>query len=250
MDILTSPELLIALLTLTVLEIVLGVDNVIFISILSAKLPAALQRRARRVGLLGAMLMRIALLFSLSWMARLTTPLFHVWEKGFSGRDLILLGGGLFLLAKATYEIHDKLEGEEGHGSGKVAATFASVITQVMILDIVFSLDSVITAIGMANHLGVMVTAVILAVLVMLLAAEPISAFVEEHPTVKILALSFLLLIGFSLVADGLGQHISKGYIYFAMGFSVFVEMVNIRIRGRKKPVPVELRQRYSEKES
>jgi predicted tellurium resistance membrane protein TerC len=250
MDILTSPELLVALLTLTVLEIVLGVDNVIFISILSGKLPKEQQQRARRVGLMAAMLMRIALLFSLSWMARLTTPLFHVWEKGFSGRDLILLGGGLFLLAKATYEIHDKLEGEEGHGSGKVAATFASVITQVMILDIVFSLDSVITAIGMANHLGVMVTAVILAVLVMLLAAEPISAFVEEHPTVKILALSFLLLIGFSLVADGLGQHISKGYIYFAMGFSVFVEMVNIRIRGRKKPVPVELRQRYSEKES
>ncbi|MGE3344796.1 MAG: TerC family protein [Vicinamibacterales bacterium] len=250
MEMFTSPELLIALLTLTVLEIVLGVDNVIFISILSGKLPKEQQQRARRVGLMAAMLMRIALLFSLSWMARLTTPLFHVWEKGFSGRDLILLGGGLFLLAKATYEIHDKLEGEEGHGSGKVAATFASVITQVMVLDIVFSLDSVITAIGMANHLGVMVTAVILAVLVMLLAAEPISAFVEEHPTVKILALSFLLLIGFSLVADGLGQHISKGYIYFAMGFSVFVEMVNIRIRGRKKPVPVELRQRYSEKES
>lgn len=249
MEMFTSPELLIALLTLTVLEIVLGVDNVIFISILSGKLPKADQQRARRVGLLAAMLMRIALLFSLSWMAQLTTPLFHVWEKGVSGRDLILLGGGLFLLAKATYEIHDKLEGEEGHGSGKVAATFASVITQVMVLDIVFSLDSVITAIGMANHLGVMVAAVVLAVLVMLLAAEPISAFVEEHPTVKILALSFLLLIGFSLVADGLGQHISKGYIYFAMGFSVFVEMVNIRIRGRKKAIPVELRQRYSEKQ-
>ncbi len=248
MEMFTSPELLIALLTLTVLEIVLGVDNVIFISILSGKLPKAQQQRARRVGLMAAMLMRIALLFSLSWMAQLTTPLFHVWEKGFSGRDLILLGGGLFLLAKATYEIHDKLEGEEGHGSGRVAATFASVITQVMLLDIVFSLDSVITAIGMANHLGVMITAVVLAVLVMLLAAEPISAFVEVHPTVKILALSFLLLIGFSLVADGLGQHISKGYIYFAMGFSVFVEMVNIRIRGRKKAEPVELRHRYTEK--
>ena len=188
-EMLTSPELLIALLTLTVLEIVLGVDNVIFISILSAKLPKEQQQRARRVGLMGAMLMRIALLFSLSWLAQLVEPLFTVWKYSFSGRDLILLGGGLFLLAKATYEIHDKLEGEEGHASGKVAATFASVITQVMILDIVFSLDSVITAIGMANHLGVMVTAVILAVLVMLLSADAISGFVEEHPTVKILAL-------------------------------------------------------------
>ncbi len=248
MEILTSPDLLIALLTLTILEIVLGVDNVIFISILSAKLPKELQQRARRVGLMGAMLMRIALLFSISWLARLTEPLFHLWDKGFSGRDLILLFGGLFLLAKATYEIHDKLEGAEGHASGKVAATFASVITQVMILDIVFSLDSVITAIGMADHLGVMVTAVILAVLVMMLAAEPISVFVERHPTVKILALSFLLLIGFSLVAEGFGQHVSKGYIYFAMGFSVFVEMINIRIRGRKVAVePVELRQKYTE---
>ncbi len=243
----TSPELLIALLTLTVLEIVLGVDNVIFISILSAKLPKAQQQRARRVGLMGAMLMRIALLFSISWMARLVDPLFSIGQFAFSGRDLILLGGGLFLLAKATYEIHDKLEGEEGHASGKVAATFASVITQVMILDIVFSLDSVITAIGMADHLGVMVTAVILAVLVMLLSADAISAFVEQHPTVKILALSFLILIGFSLVAEGLGQHIGKGYIYFAMGFSVAVEMINIRIRSRKKVEPVELRQKYTE---
>jgi predicted tellurium resistance membrane protein TerC len=246
MDMFTSPELLIALLTLTILEIVLGVDNVIFISILSAKLPKAQQQRARRVGLLGAMVMRIALLFSLSWMARLTSPLFNLFGHDISGRDLILLVGGLFLLAKATFEIHEKLEGEEGHASGKVAATFASVITQVMILDIVFSLDSVITAIGMANHLGVMVTAVILAVLVMMLAAEPISAFVEVHPTVKILALSFLILIGFSLVADGLGQHISKGYIYFAMGFSVFVEMINIRVRGRRSAAePVGLKSRY-----
>jgi predicted tellurium resistance membrane protein TerC len=246
MDMFTSPELLIALLTLTILEIVLGVDNVIFISILSAKLPKEQQQRARRVGLLGAMVMRIALLFSLSWMARLTSPLFNLFGNDVSGRDLILLVGGLFLLAKATFEIHEKLEGEEGHASGKVAATFASVITQVMILDVVFSLDSVITAIGMANHLGVMVTAVILAVLVMMLAAEPISAFVEVHPTVKILALSFLILIGFSLVADGLGQHISKGYIYFAMGFSVFVEMINIRVRGRRSAAePVELKSRY-----
>ena len=244
MEIFTSPELLIALLTLAVLEIVLGVDNVIFISILSAKLPKEQQKKARRVGLLAAMVMRIGLLFSLSWLAQLTTPLFTIMEKGFSGRDLILLFGGLFLLAKATYEIHDKLEGQEGHGSAKVAATFASVITQVMILDIVFSLDSVITAIGMANHLGVMVAAVVIAVLVMMLAAEPISAFVEVHPTVKILALSFLLLIGFSLVAEGFGQHVSKGYIYFAMGFSVFVELINIRVRG-KKTEPVELRHKY-----
>lgn len=247
MEMFTSPELLIALLTLTVLEIVLGVDNVIFISILSGKLPKDQQKRARRVGLMGAMVMRIALLFSLSWLAQLTAPLFGVMGKDFSGRDLILLFGGLFLLAKATYEIHDKLEGAEGHSSGKVAATFASVITQVMVLDIVFSLDSVITAIGMANHLGVMVTAVVLAVAVMLLAAEPISEFVEVHPTVKILALSFLLLIGFSLVAEGFGQHVSKGYIYFAMGFSVFVEMINIRIKGRRAAKPVELRHPYTE---
>jgi predicted tellurium resistance membrane protein TerC len=244
MEMLTSPELLIALLTLTVLEIVLGVDNVIFISILSAKLPKALQQRARRVGLLGAMVMRIGLLFSISWLVGLTAPWFEVWGKAFSGRDLILAGGGLFLIAKATYEIHDKLEGDEAHGSGKAAVTFGSVIFQVMLLDIVFSLDSVITAVGMANHLGVMVTAVVLAVLVMLLAAEPISRFVEAHPTVKILALSFLLLIGFSLVAEGFGQHIGKGYIYFAMGFSVFVETINIRIRKRAQP-PVELRHKY-----
>jgi predicted tellurium resistance membrane protein TerC len=245
MDIFTSPELLIALLTLTFLEIVLGVDNVIFISILSAKLPKALQQRARRVGLLGAMVMRIGLLFSISWLVGLTAPWFEVWGKAFSGRDLILAGGGLFLIAKATFEIHEKLEGEEGHASGKAAVTFTSVIVQVMILDIVFSLDSVITAVGMSNHLGVMVTAVILAVLVMMLAAEPISRFVEAHPTVKILALSFLLLIGFSLVAEGFGQHISKGYIYFAMGFSVFVEAINIRIRGRRKLDPVSLRHKY-----
>ena len=247
MDMFTSPELLIALVTLTILEIVLGVDNVIFISILSGKLPLSEQKRARRVGLLGAMLMRIALLFSLSWMAQLTAPWFTVLGQEFSGRDVILVGGGLFLLAKATYEIHDKLEGDDGHVSGKVAATLGSVIGQVMLLDIVFSLDSVITAIGMANHLGVMVVAVVLAVLVMLAAAESIAAFVEAHPTVKILALSFLMLIGLSLVADGFGQHISKGYIYFAMGFSVFVEAVNIRIRKSRNETPVELRQKYTD---
>jgi predicted tellurium resistance membrane protein TerC len=238
-------ELLIALVTLTFLEIVLGVDNVIFISILSAKLRKEEQKRARRVGLIAAMLMRLVLLLSITWIARLTTPLFGIMGQEFSGRDLILIGGGLFLLAKATYEIHDKLEGEDGHASGKVAASFASVIGQVMLLDIVFSLDSVITAVGMANDLRVMVTAVVASVLVMLVAAEPISAFVEKHPTIKILALSFLLLIGLSLVADGFGQHISKGYIYFAMGFSVFVEMINIRVR--KKSRPVHLHQPYTD---
>jgi predicted tellurium resistance membrane protein TerC len=238
-------ELIIALVTLTVLEVVLGVDNVIFISILSAKLPKDQQKRARRIGLLGAMLMRIALLFSITWIARLTDPLVNVFGQQLSGRDLILFVGGAFLIAKATYELHERLEGESGHSSDRVAASFAAVITQVMLLDIVFSLDSVITAIGMANNLFVMVTAVILAVLLMLVAAEPISSFVEEHPTIKVLALSFLLLIGMSLVADGLGQHISKGYIYFAMGFSVFVEMINIRVR--KKVKPVKLHQPYLE---
>jgi predicted tellurium resistance membrane protein TerC len=238
-------ELIIALVTLTVLEVVLGVDNVIFISILSAKLPKDQQKRARRIGLLGAMLMRIALLFSITWIARLTEPLINPFGHPLSGRDLILLLGGAFLIAKATYELHERLEGDSGHSSGRVAASFAAVITQVMLLDIVFSLDSVITAIGMANNLFVMVTAVILAVLLMLVAAEPISSFVEEHPTIKVLALSFLLLIGMSLVADGFGQHISKGYIYFAMGFSVFVEMINIRVR--KKVKPVKLHQPYTE---
>ncbi|HWB16895.1 MAG TPA: TerC family protein [Vicinamibacterales bacterium] len=237
-------ELLVALVTLTILEIVLGVDNVIFISILSGKLPAGQQRRARRVGLLAAMVMRLALLWSIVWISRLTEPLIDVFGLEVSGRDLILIGGGLFLLAKATYEIHDKLEGAE-HDAGRAAASFTSVIVQVMVLDIVFSLDSVITAVGMANDLRVMVAAVVLAVIVMLAAAEPISAVVERHPTIKILALSFLLLIGISLVADGLGQHISKGYIYFAMGFSVFVEALNIRMRGRRDPV--QLHRRFEE---
>jgi predicted tellurium resistance membrane protein TerC len=229
-------ELLIALVTLTVLEIVLGVDNIIFISILSSKLPRAVQKRARRIGLLGAMVTRILLLLSLSWIANLTEPFVVLFGRGVSGRDVILIGGGLFLLAKATYEIHDKLEGAE-HATTRRAASFASVIVQVMILDIVFSLDSVITAVGMANVLWVMVTAIVLAVLVMLLATEPISAFVDVHPTIKILALSFLLLIGISLVAEGFGQHMDKRYIYFAMGFSVFVEMINIRVRGKAHPV-------------
>lgn len=235
-------EELIALATLTLLEVVLGVDNVIFISILAGKLPKDQQKRARRIGLLAAMGMRLALLAAIVWIARLTTPLFELWGRGFSGRDLILLGGGLFLLAKATYEIHEKLEGP-GHTTARTAASFASVIGQVMLLDLVFSLDSVITAIGMADTLWVMMTAVVLAVLVMLVAAEAISAVVEQHPTLKILALSFLLLIGVSLVAEGFGQHISKGYIYFAMGFSVLVEMINLRVR--RGTAPVELHKKY-----
>jgi predicted tellurium resistance membrane protein TerC len=225
-------ELIVALVTLTVLEIVLGVDNIIFIAILSAKLPKTQQKRARRLGLLGAMGTRILLLLALNWMAHLTDPFVTILGRGVSGRDVILIGGGLFLLAKATFEIHDKLEGG-GPSRTRTAASFSSVIIQVMILDIVFSLDSVITAVGMANVLWVMVTAIVLAVLVMLLATEPISSFVEVHPTIKILALSFLLLIGISLIAEGLGQHMDKRYIYFAMGFSVFVEMINIRIRGK-----------------
>ena len=232
-------EWLVALVTLTVLEIVLGIDNIIFISILAGKLPAHQQGRARSLGLLAAMVTRVLLLFSLAWMIRLTAPLFTLFGHAFSGRDLILLIGGLFLLAKATFEIHEKLEGAEHAGTARVAASFGAVIVQIMLLDIVFSLDSVITAIGMARQLWVMVTAVVLAVVVMLVAAGSISAFVNRHPTVKMLALSFLLLIGFSLVADGLGQHISKGYIYFAMGFSVFVEMLNLRMR---RGVPVALR--------
>jgi len=242
---LTSPQTWIALVTLTSLEIVLGVDNVIFVSILAGKLPAAQQPRARRLGLFLAMFMRIALLFSITWLIRLTAPLFAIAGHEFSGRDLILLAGGLFLIGKATYEIHDKLEGAEGHSSARVAASFGAVIVQVMLLDIVFSLDSVITAVGMANDLAVMVTAVVIAVGVMMWSAGAISGFVDRHPTVKILALSFLLLIGVSLMADGLHQHIPKGYIYFAMAFSVFVEMVNLRVRSRTKPV--ELRQPYAQ---
>ena len=245
MEWISSPESWIALLTLTVLEIVLGIDNIIFISILAGKLPQEQQAKARKVGLGLAMFIRLALLASLAWIARLTAPLFTVFNQEISGRDLILLVGGLFLLAKATHEIHDKLEGEEGHASARVAASFTSVILQILALDIVFSLDSVITAIGMANELTVMMAAVVISVVVMLVAAGPISNFVERHPTVKMLALSFLLLIGMSLVAEGFEQHISKGYIYFAMGFSVFVEMLNQRLHRISK-APVQLHQRYS----
>jgi len=243
-DWLANPQTWIALVTLTSLEIVLGVDNVIFISILAGKLPKAQQPRARRLGLFLAMFMRIALLLSLSWLIRLTAPVFGVLGHAFSGRDLILVVGGLFLIGKSTFEIHEKLEGEEGHESARVAASFASVIIQVMLLDIVFSLDSVITAVGMANDLAVMVTAVVLSVGVMMVSATGVASFVDRHPTVKMLALSFLLLIGVSLVADGMGQHIPKGYIYFSMAFSVFVEMINLRVRTKAKPV--ELRHPYT----
>jgi predicted tellurium resistance membrane protein TerC len=244
----SDPQVWIALGTLTFLEIVLGVDNIIFISILSGKLPPDQQAKARRLGLLAAMLMRIALLFSLAWIIRLTAPWFTIVGQEISGRDLILILGGLFLLGKATYEIHDKLEGDEGHASKKVAASFGSVILQIMLLDMVFSLDSVITAVGMADQLWVMVTAVIVAVGIMMLSAEAISDFVHKHPTVKMLALSFLLLIGLSLLLEGFDHHIPKGYIYFAMGFSVFVEMINLRLK--KVTTPVNLKARYSPEDS
>lgn len=237
MEFLSDPSAWIALLTLTVLEIVLGIDNIVFISILSGKLPEAQQPRARTIGLLLAMLTRVALLFSIAWLVQLTAPLFAVLGYEISGRDLILIIGGLFLLFKATREIHEKLEGEHGESAMRVSPSFFAVITQIAILDIVFSLDSVITAVGMADELWVMVTAVVIAIGVMLFAAGPISSFVERHPTVKMLALSFLILIGTSLIAEGLEFHIPKGYVYFAMGFSVMVEMLNLRLRGSKRPV-------------
>jgi len=237
MDTLFTFSGMVALLTLTFLEIVLGVDNVIFISILTNKLPMAQQGRARRMGLLAAMGMRILLLAFIVWIIRLTAPFFYILGHPISGRDLILIGGGLFLLAKATAEIHERLEGEEGRSSTRVRPSFAAVITQIVLLDIVFSLDSVITAVGMADEIIVMVTAVILSVGVMMFSAGPISSFVNRHPTVKMLALFFLLLIGVALVGEGLGMHIPKGYIYFAMGFSVLVELINLRVRRITAPV-------------
>jgi predicted tellurium resistance membrane protein TerC len=245
MEWMSNPESWIALLTLTVLEIVLGIDNVIFISILAGKLPKEQQGKARKVGLGLAMFIRLALLASIAWIAKLTDPLFAVFGQEISGRDLILLVGGIFLLAKATHEIHNRLEGEEGEASARAGSSFTGVIVQILALDIVFSLDSVITAVGMADELVIMMAAVVIAVGVMLFAAGPISNFVERHPTVKMLALSFLLLIGMSLVADGFGQHISKGYIYFAMGFSVMVEMLNLRMFKKAKQKPVHLHQPY-----
>ena len=248
MDAFLTADGLVALLTLTVLEVVLGIDNVIFISILAGKLPAGQQEKARRIGLMGAMVMRILLLLSITWIMRLTEPLFTVLNHPFSGRDLILAGGGLFLLFKATREIHERLEGEEGHVAARVAPSLAAVIGQIMLLDIVFSLDSVITAVGMADEVAVMIAAVVVAVAIMLFASGAVSRFVDHHPTVKVLALSFLMLIGVSLLADGFGMHIPKGYIYFAMGFSVMVEAINLR--ASKKGKAVKLHDGYHPEES
>ena len=235
----TSPDAWIALLTLTVLEIVLGIDNIVFISVLTGRLPREQQARARTVGLGAALVMRVLLLLTISWIIGLTEPFFTIGDFEFSGRDLVLILGGLFLLWKSTTEIHAALEGDEPtHGEGgRKAATFASVIVQIGLLDIVFSLDSVITAVGMADDIPVMIIAIVIAIAVMLVASGPLSRFVEQHPTVKMLALSFLLLIGMSLVADGFEVHIPKGYIYFAMGFSVFVELLNLRLRPKTKPL-------------
>ncbi len=234
MELLLDPNMWVALLTLTVLEIVLGIDNIVFISILSGKLPKEKQKKARQTGLALALITRVLLLLSLSWVMSLTSPLFNVLGQEISGRDLILLIGGLFLIYKATAEIHEKLEGENHDTEIKGKATFTSVIAQILILDVVFSLDSVITAVGMANHIEVMIAAVIIAVVIMLFAAESISRFVNQHPTVKMLALAFLVLIGVSLLAEGLDQHIPKGYIYFAMAFSVLVEMLNLRLKKKR----------------
>ena len=251
MDLLLNPEIWVAFLTLLALEIVLGIDNIVFISILVDKLPEARQALARRLGLGMALVMRILLLLSLSWVIGLTAPLFAVLGQEISGRDLILILGGLFLLGKATYEIHENLEGEEGHSSARVKATFASVLIQIIILDMVFSLDSVITAVGMVDQVSVMIAAVTVAILVMLFSAEAVAGIVTRHPTLKMLALSFLLLIGLALLLEGFDQHVPKGYIYFAMGFSVLVEFLNIRVRRRReaRSRPVELHQRYARSE-
>jgi predicted tellurium resistance membrane protein TerC len=238
MELLSDPQAWLAFLTLTALEIVLGIDNIIFISILVGRLPQAMQKRARTIGLALAMITRILLLLSITWVMSLSADLFSVGDLGISGRDLILIAGGLFLLAKSTLEIHSGLEGEEEHERGGAArATFTSVIVQIAIIDIVFSLDSVITAVGMADHVQVMIAAVVVAVIVMMFLAGPISDFVDRHPTIKMLALSFLILIGMALVGEGFDFHIPKGYIYFAMAFSVAVEMLNIRMRKRMEPV-------------
>ncbi len=248
MEAVSNPETWIAFATLTLLEIVLGIDNIVFISILAGRLPEEQAGRARVVGLAVAMVSRIVLLFSLTWIARLTNPLFTVLGQEISGRDLILLAGGLFLLAKSTREIHARLEGESGHDPSRAAPSFASVIVQIGLLDLVFSLDSVITAVGLARDLWVMIAAVVIAVLIMMVSSGQISDFVNRHPTVKMLALSFLLLIGMSLVAEGLEFHIPKGYIYFAMGFSIMVEVLNLRVRSAKTR-PVQLHQRYVQEE-
>jgi predicted tellurium resistance membrane protein TerC len=245
MDWLTNPEIWTALISLIFLEVVLGVDNVIFISILASKLPREQQDRARQIGLIAAAGTRMLFLLSISWIISLKADLFTLWGQTFSGKDLILIAGGLFLVYKAVKEIHDRLEGEEGHASARVAPTFAAVIAQVLILDVVFSIDSVITAVGMTPYLGVMVTAIVVSVIIMLLASKSIYEFVNKHPTIKMLALSFLLLIGFTLIAEGFGQKIPKGYIYFAIFFSVGVELLNLR--SKRKTVPVKLHEAYVE---
>lgn len=243
---LSDPQVWVGLATLTALEIVLGIDNIIFIAILADKLPPHQQARARRIGLGWAMVSRIGLLFSLTWIMRLAEPLFTIVTLEISGRDIVLIAGGLFLLAKSTLEIHDKLEGEEGQSARPIRTSFIAVIVQIALLDIVFSLDSVITAIGLANQLFIMVAAVVAAVIFMMVFAGRLNEFVERHPTIKMLALSFLLLVGLTLIVEGLDLHIPKGYIYFAMAFSVFVEMLNLRVRARPS-APVQLRKRFAD---
>ncbi len=246
MELLTSPEIWIALLTLTALEIVLGIDNIVFISILANKLPEDQRDNARRVGIVAAMGMRILLLLGISWVVSLTEPLFEVFGHEFSGRDLILVGGGLFLLAKATWEIHGRMEGDDHVRDVGRGVSFTGVIIQIMLLDIIFSLDSVITAVGMVDEVIIMIAAVVISVVVMLVASGYITRVIDQHPTLKMLALAFLLLIGFTLVADGLGQHIEKGYVYFAMGFALLVELLNIR-RSSKMSKPLKMHDPYHE---
>ena len=249
MESLANPEIWIALATLTALELVLGIDNIIFISILAGKLPPEQRDKARKLGIALAAVSRLALLFAIAWIIGLTAPLFELFDQTFSWRDLILIGGGLFLIGKATHEIHQKLEGDTQHVGRSGAATFGGVIAQILLLDVVFSLDSIITAVGMVDERWVMVTAILIAIVFMIAFAKPIGEFVERHPTVKVLALSFLIMIGLVLIADGFGVHIPKGYIYAAMAFSVFVEMINlwIRRRGAKAQPPVKLHEKYAE---
>ncbi len=248
MEWLADPQIWIAFLTLSLLELVLGIDNIVFISILAGKLPPEQQSKARYIGLALALVMRVILLFSLTWVIGLTAPLFTIFGQEISGRDLVLLIGGLFLLAKSTHEIHGSLEGEEGHKSAKIYPSLVGVLIQIALLDMVFSLDSVITAVGMVDNLWIMITAVVVSIVFMMAFAGSIGAFVQKHPTIKMLALSFLILIGVTLIAEGLDQHIPKGYIYFAMAFSVLVEILNLRLR-KVKTEPVHLHNAYDDKD-